>query len=406
MVPYLQSPVSVGDNPCTTSCTSDNCRLLQNLSCAAAKNQLSVVVNVAMGVPCSHPLDDEEETEEEKEKEASSSSCPPDGMHHYNSNVALSKDGDVLAVYHKTHLYFEPAFDSGKGDSVIFVIDDWRIGLAVCFDIWFARPVGNMVDAKAIDILALPMWWVNFPPLITALSSQLAFATASNINLLAANSGASSYNSGSGIYQHSQALGVTQTLKLYNPAGTHHVITEKLNDDIVEVEEKNQKMIPLQDDKGRQTSPTCNSTVPFTLPGNGTAIEVNTHAGDVSCKVTIEGQGQGALFALEGWYNGILPMRICSVVSCTDGICGQGSDSWSSSMLINHVALEGNFSLDNTIIFPMHLLDQGELVPVRDFTAPKVAPIQWEPHLESVPQSLMSLTLWGRVYNEPSAVLV
>lgn len=49
-------------------------------------------------------------------------------------------------------------------------------------------------------------WWVNFPPLITATQVQQANSRSKGITLIAANSGESWYNSGSGIYVNGEPL--------------------------------------------------------------------------------------------------------------------------------------------------------------------------------------------------------
>jgi len=52
----------------------------------------------------------------------------------------------LLAVYHKTHLYYEPYFDAGPGDKVTFEAFGVQIGLFICFDIMFQTPALDLVE--------------------------------------------------------------------------------------------------------------------------------------------------------------------------------------------------------------------------------------------------------------------
>jgi predicted amidohydrolase len=55
----------------------------------------------------------------------------------------------LLAVYHKTHLYFEAQFDAGSGEPVYFDTDfGARIGIFICFDIWFEHPMMDLIAVR------------------------------------------------------------------------------------------------------------------------------------------------------------------------------------------------------------------------------------------------------------------
>lgn len=65
----------------------------------------------------------------------------PNGLP-FNAAVAISKDGEPLAVYRKNHLFTESAepnvFSPGT-ELVTFELDGWKCGMSTCFDIRFPR---------------------------------------------------------------------------------------------------------------------------------------------------------------------------------------------------------------------------------------------------------------------------
>lgn len=99
--------------------------------------------------------------------------CPPDGRFQYNTDVVFSEDGtvslgdlnrysfywalngsiyynEILAKYHKTHLYFEPAFDApAQPDPQHFTTSfGVTFGIMICFDIMFPYPQVNVHKKK------------------------------------------------------------------------------------------------------------------------------------------------------------------------------------------------------------------------------------------------------------------
>jgi omega-amidase len=60
----------------------------------------------------------------------------------HNTQVAVSKEGTLLATYHKNHLYEgskEPELYSPGTRLVTFEIAGWKCGMSACFDIRFPR---------------------------------------------------------------------------------------------------------------------------------------------------------------------------------------------------------------------------------------------------------------------------
>lgn len=60
----------------------------------------------------------------------------------FNTQFVVSKDGELLAYYHKNHLFTqsaEPEFYTPGDELVTFEFEGWRCGLSTCFDIRFPR---------------------------------------------------------------------------------------------------------------------------------------------------------------------------------------------------------------------------------------------------------------------------
>ncbi|XP_058474290.1 biotinidase [Solea solea] len=162
-------------NPCTEPGRYNNTEVLQRLSCMARQYNLYLVANMADLQPC--PL-----------QSSPSSSCPPDGHWQFNSNVAFSSDGQLVARYHKHNLYFEKSFDAPPQPEIITFDTPFagRFGLFICFDILFREPTVSLVE-MGVRHLIFPTAWMNQLPLLDAIQFQRAFSLGANVTLLAAN---------------------------------------------------------------------------------------------------------------------------------------------------------------------------------------------------------------------------
>jgi predicted amidohydrolase len=86
-----------------------------------------------------------------------------------NTLVALSPDGELVALYRKMHLY--DAFGGRESDWVVagglvapqtFGWGGFTVGLQTCYDIRFPEVTRRIVDAGA-DLVAVPAEWVRGP---------------------------------------------------------------------------------------------------------------------------------------------------------------------------------------------------------------------------------------------------
>jgi predicted amidohydrolase len=78
--------------------------------------------------------------------------------HIYNALQLIDRDGKRLANYRKTHLFGaidRDAFSPGIDATVVADLDDWRVGLLICYDVEFPENVRRLALAGA-DFVAVP----------------------------------------------------------------------------------------------------------------------------------------------------------------------------------------------------------------------------------------------------------
>ena len=82
-----------------------------------------------------------------------------DGECRHNSAVLIGPDGP-LATYRKLHLYYnEKSWFEPGGELPVVDTPIGRIGMIICFDLWFPEPARALALAGA-DIIAVPTNWV------------------------------------------------------------------------------------------------------------------------------------------------------------------------------------------------------------------------------------------------------
>ena len=98
--------------------------------------------------------------------------CPSDGYWLFNSVFGISSNGSIVAKYHKAHLFSESVcLDAAPVASTVFALpiggSTVRIGLLDCYDIEFNASVNAALQA-GVDVLVLPMQWMNTVPVSSA----------------------------------------------------------------------------------------------------------------------------------------------------------------------------------------------------------------------------------------------
>ncbi|XP_017879699.1 vanin-like protein 1 [Ceratina calcarata] len=161
--------------PCTMSDVKGVSETLTRLSCAARKNRIYVVVNIA-------------------EK---------NGIYYHNTNVAFDRTGKIVARYRKVNLDGELSFDKPKTPEVVTFDTDFgvKFGTFICFDILFPVPALNLTRTLGVSNIVYTAAWWSEVPFLTAIQTQSGWAYSQNVNLLGAGYHLPEFGgSGSGIY--------------------------------------------------------------------------------------------------------------------------------------------------------------------------------------------------------------
>lgn len=170
--------------PCTQNTIAVS-QALKNISCAAQKNEIYVVINLPEKSPCT------------------GDGCPKDNVFYYNTNVVFDRNGMVIARYRKVNLFTEPGFNVTKEPEIVTFDTDFgvKFGTFICFDILFATPPLNLTRHLGITDIVYPTAWFSETPFLTAVQTQFGWSYAEDVNLLAAGyDNPARGSAGSGIY--------------------------------------------------------------------------------------------------------------------------------------------------------------------------------------------------------------
>ncbi|XP_011501280.1 PREDICTED: vanin-like protein 1 [Ceratosolen solmsi marchali] len=158
---------------------------LKNISCAALKHKLYIVINHREKFDCV------------------GDNCSDDGLLIYNTNVVFNRNGEVIARYRKYNLFGE--LDTNRTLEPIISTFETDFGVTfgqiICFDIMFKTPTLNLVHDLGIRDIIFSSHWYSEMPYLYSVQLQASWAFANDINLLS-----SGYNNpktasgGSGIY--------------------------------------------------------------------------------------------------------------------------------------------------------------------------------------------------------------
>ncbi|XP_015231991.1 PREDICTED: biotinidase-like [Cyprinodon variegatus] len=367
---YLETipdPQQESWNPCTEPGRYNNTEVLQRLSCMARRYNLYLVANMPDLQPC--PLG------------TAPSSCPPDGRWQFNTNVAFSSDGQLVARYHKQNLYFEESFDTPPKLEVITFDTPFagKFGLIICFDILFHDPAVTLVK-MGVRQLIFPTAWMNELPLLDSIQFHRAFSLGANVTVLSANlRNDHLIMTGSGIFTPFSAT-------------SHHAVNEDLEEgrllvaeipvlDPLEVKEAVESTSTLPTESAYCTQESCaDSPSPASVYPTFTAsmmhdpfkfVLINEAEGDLKVcdgafcchlqyKWTAHDQ-QKELYALGAFagthtVNGRYALQVCAVVRCAGleaSSCGQQVKEAESKM---DFLLEATFQTD--YVYPSVLVNR------------------------------------------------
>ncbi|MBM7570165.1 nitrilase family protein [Aquibacillus albus] len=104
-----------------------------------------------------------------------------DGNSLYNAAVFIGPDG-YIGTYRKNHLWNEEKlfFEPGNLGLPIFEIDEGKIGILICYDMWFPE-VYRYYASQGVDLICIPTNWVpekNQPEDETLMAVHIAMANA------------------------------------------------------------------------------------------------------------------------------------------------------------------------------------------------------------------------------------
>ena len=187
---YIPDPKRVSWNPCTEPWRFNNTEVQQILSCMARNNKIYIVANIGDRQPCE------------------GAKCPGDGQYQYNSDVVYDVMGNLVARYHKAHLYGEDQFDKpNKTEFITFTTPFGKFGVFTCYDILFQTPAVDLVKKYDVTNMVFPTAWGDELPQLSAIGFHSSFARSLKVNLLAANIHMPIFRMlGSGIYTPDGAI--------------------------------------------------------------------------------------------------------------------------------------------------------------------------------------------------------
>jgi predicted amidohydrolase len=178
ILPYLEL---LPDTGAVVTCSSTS--VLNAVACLAQTLNATVVVNMGeLEYPASLS----------PSKSTNSSADPLASRKQYNTNIAVSPQGILLAKYRKVHLYYEPAFDPGDDNQRAFFRDPLSqklYALLTCNDLLFQQSVLPLLGGDGqgpLEAILAPAWWVNLPPLLSGTAYFSGFSLAYNTTLAVA----------------------------------------------------------------------------------------------------------------------------------------------------------------------------------------------------------------------------
>lgn len=325
VTPFLQAWPAIGDSATVCdSITSTNIdqMVVAAMSCAAQARQIDVVADLPLKQQCSAPQ-----------------LCPPDGVWHWNAAVAWNSSGHVVAVYRKSHLFYEPAFNApNTPDAVTFTTSKGlHASLMVCFDIMFPQPTLQYI-ADGVDIVLMPSWWVNQPPLLTASSVHAGWSSAVGLRLVVANAGSGWWSSGSSVIASFDEVGCGGTSAGSHSGGLSYehngcaavAVNSGYRVDCVGLQVGRRPKLcsvpaSVASPFRSAASIRLSTDSPLNMRIQNVVLQPNETArlgaNNVSCSGFVRWSGQNSAFELRlflalGEYNALFPAVFCVIVAC------------------------------------------------------------------------------------------
>ncbi|GAM19788.1 hypothetical protein SAMD00019534_029630, partial [Acytostelium subglobosum LB1] len=334
--------------PCGDSDFDDRV-VLQTLSCMAIKNKIYVVADMGDVQPCTNETTPD---------------CPSDGRFQYNTLVSFSAGGQLLARYHKTHLFGESSyFDAAAPEAITFETSfGVTFGMMICFDIMYEQPQTMLLE-KGIKHLSYASAWDNGNYLY-ARQMQQSWSYLNSANLLAANIGENFFTSGSGLYTSGNVLAST-----VNPTmvpGTKLLIA-RLPVDPVPANEHRRRHTPMPLGDLPPQGLNGSTVVPFTPEPTEQGVVVASNNGlECTLSYQMSEQPTGELFALISYnqeFADYFNLQICYLTKCLNNTLeGCQYMVFDSETMFSSVTISGNFDLTR-----YHLNPTVNTIPMGNF---------------------------------------
>lgn len=271
--------------------------IIKRLSCTAKEANIFIAANLGEKVIC----------------DQSDANCPSDGRYHYNTLVLFDKSGYLLAKYHKSHLFFEPIYNSPPEPEIVYVDTDLgRFGMLICFDILFKQPLYKLVYEHDIDTLIFSAHWFDQMPHLNAHQVQNAISLVHRVNLLAsglnnlreASLGSGIYRAGHGptIYTHDIHQGGSKLLIASLPKKVRSKVkteVDHISRDQLHHEQYDDKQI-CSNKKSRAISQNLQVEEPNDCDQRTSFICLNHNADGVITEVNCQNVGQDAKVRKDG----------------------------------------------------------------------------------------------------------
>jgi len=118
----------------------------------------------------------------------------------YNTEVAFSETGNLIAKYHKMHPWFPKTFDTPPEEIITFTTS-WGVtfGLIICYDIVHSQPVKDLLS---LGVRHFP-YSVSFPVEFISSNGFRMFSKMKSVALLASDLG----KGGSGLFVKGKSVG-------------------------------------------------------------------------------------------------------------------------------------------------------------------------------------------------------
>ncbi|CAG2104806.1 unnamed protein product, partial [Medioppia subpectinata] len=169
----IPDPRHGSHNPCAKPLEYKSIPATLALSCLAKETHMYIVADYGDRYQCNITSDPK---------------CPKDGHYMHDTAVAFDPNGAIVAKYHKSHTWFEFEYETPPPQEFVYFDTPFgRMGLQICFDIWFKNPGIKNVAKYGVQTMLFPTDWFDELPLQSAKQVQESWAVANRVNLLAAN---------------------------------------------------------------------------------------------------------------------------------------------------------------------------------------------------------------------------